>query len=127
MPSKKTPSTQSSPLKQVTEKIGLSENALPEEIHLPVKASRKAKPVPELVDATGLEEELLTKEEPDEPALGQASEEWAELVSEDPLEILEDPSARYYCQHRKDKSNRGNKSLCGFMLYRCWFHSFPLN
>ena len=92
MPSKKTPSTHLSPLKQVTEKIGLSENALPEEIHLPVKASRKAKPVPELVDATGLEEELLTKEEPDEPALGQASEEWAELVAEDPLEILEDPA-----------------------------------
>ena len=43
------------------------------------------------------------------------------------LEILEDPSARYYCQHSKDKSNRGNKSLCGFMLYRCWFHSFPFN
>jgi RNA polymerase primary sigma factor len=92
MPSKKTPPSESIPLKQVTEGIGLSENALPKEIHLPGKVTRKAKPVPELVDATGLEEELLTKEEPDEPALGQVSEEWAELASEDPLEILEDPT-----------------------------------
>ena len=44
------------------------------------------------VDASGLEEELLTREEPDEPALDQASEEWAELASEDPLEILVDPT-----------------------------------
>jgi RNA polymerase primary sigma factor len=44
------------------------------------------------VDATGLDEELLLKEQPDEPALEQASEEWAELITEDPLEILEDPS-----------------------------------
>ena len=70
----------------------MSENALPEEIQLPGKVNRKAKPTPELVDASGLEEELLTKDEPDEPALGQASEEWAELVAEDPLEILEDPA-----------------------------------
>ncbi len=52
--------------------------------HAPVK--------PRLVDASGLDEELLTKDEPDEPALGQASAEWAELVTEDPLEILEDPT-----------------------------------
>ncbi len=44
------------------------------------------------VDASGLEEELLTREEPDEPALDQASEEWAELAQEDPLEILVDPT-----------------------------------
>ena len=52
---------------------------------------RGSKP-PKAVDASGLEEELLTKEEPDEPALDQASEEWAELAAEDPLEILEDPT-----------------------------------
>ncbi|HTX80002.1 MAG TPA: sigma-70 family RNA polymerase sigma factor [Longilinea sp.] len=92
MPSKKTPPSHSTPLKQVSEGIGLSENALPEEIQLPGKVNRKSKPTPELVDASGLEEELLTKDEPDEPALGQASEEWAELVAEDPLEILEDPA-----------------------------------
>jgi RNA polymerase primary sigma factor len=39
-----------------------------------------------------IDEEILAKDEPDEPALGQASEEWAELVLEDPLEILEDPA-----------------------------------
>lgn len=44
------------------------------------------------VDATGLDEDLLSKEQPDEPALEQASEEWAELITEDPLEILEDPT-----------------------------------
>jgi RNA polymerase primary sigma factor len=44
------------------------------------------------VDASGLEEELLTRDEPDEPALDQVSEEWAELASEDPLEILVDPT-----------------------------------
>ena len=44
------------------------------------------------VDASGLEEELLTRDEPDEPALDQASEEWADLASEDPLEILVDPT-----------------------------------
>jgi RNA polymerase primary sigma factor len=53
--------------------------------------TRGSKP-PKAVDASGLEEELLTKEEPDEPALDQASEEWAELAAEDPLEILEDPT-----------------------------------
>jgi len=50
-----------------------------------------ANPIP-LVDATGLDEDLLTKEQPDEPALEQANEEWAELVNEDPMEILENPN-----------------------------------
>ncbi len=39
-----------------------------------------------------LADDPLVKEEPEEPALEKASEEWSELVLEDPLEILEDPS-----------------------------------
>jgi len=35
---------------------------------------------------------LLGKQEPDENSLAQAHEEWGEIVAEDPLEILEDPS-----------------------------------
>jgi len=38
-----------------------------------------------------LEEDLLTKEEPDESSLEQVSEEWAEVITEDPLEPVEDP------------------------------------
>mgnify|MGYP001016882014 CR=1 FL=1 len=38
------------------------------------------------------DDEMLEKEEPDEQALAQPSEEWAEVALEDPLEILEDPS-----------------------------------
>jgi RNA polymerase primary sigma factor len=38
------------------------------------------------------DETLIEKDEPDEQALVQTSEEWTELALEDPLEILEDPS-----------------------------------
>ena len=34
----------------------------------------------------------LLREEPDEPALAQTSEEWPDISMEDPLEILEDPT-----------------------------------
>lgn len=34
----------------------------------------------------------LLKDEPDEPALVQTSEEWPDITMEDPLEILEDPA-----------------------------------
>jgi len=43
-------------------------------------------------EPNAIEEELLVKEEPDETALAQTSEDWAELAMDDPLEILEDPS-----------------------------------
>jgi RNA polymerase primary sigma factor len=39
-----------------------------------------------------LDDDLLAKQEPDERSLAQAREEWGEIVAEDPLEILEDPS-----------------------------------
>ncbi len=41
---------------------------------------------------TPVDEELLEKEEPDEQALAQPTEEWGDITIEDPLEILEDPS-----------------------------------
>ncbi|MDO9120866.1 MAG: sigma-70 family RNA polymerase sigma factor, partial [Anaerolineaceae bacterium] len=39
-----------------------------------------------------VDDDLLAKQEPDERSLAQAREEWGEIVAEDPLEILEDPS-----------------------------------
>jgi RNA polymerase primary sigma factor len=86
---RKTPNTVAHPKQQTeadTEKIlgKLIPQGGAKPKHAPVK--------PRLVDASGLDEDLLTKDEPDEPALGQASEEWAELAAEDPLEILEDPA-----------------------------------
>ena len=44
------------------------------------------------LEDTGLAEEGIDKEEPDEPILAQSSEDWNDAVIEDPLEILEDPS-----------------------------------
>jgi RNA polymerase primary sigma factor len=65
---------------------------LPAELPTVILSATAHKKPAKKVDASGLEEELLTREEPDEPALDQASEEWAELAQEDPLEILVDPT-----------------------------------
>ena len=50
------------------------------------KAARKTRSKKSAVD------EMLAKQEPDENSLAQTREEWGEIVAEDPLEILEDPS-----------------------------------
>ncbi len=50
-------------------------------------AARKGKLLPESFD-----EGLLTHPDPDEAQLSQAREDWGEVVPEDPLEILEDPT-----------------------------------
>ncbi len=39
-----------------------------------------------------LEDDVLTKQEPDDSSLVQVNSEWGEIATEDPLEILEDPS-----------------------------------
>ncbi len=39
-----------------------------------------------------LEDDSLIRQEPDDTALAQTNGEWSELASEDPLEILEDPT-----------------------------------
>ncbi|MCX6056282.1 MAG: sigma-70 family RNA polymerase sigma factor [Chloroflexi bacterium] len=39
-----------------------------------------------------MDDDLMVKQEPDETSLVQTREEWGEVVAEDPLEILEDPS-----------------------------------
>lgn len=44
------------------------------------------------IGTEALDDDLLAKQEPDERSLAQAREEWGEIVAEDPLEILEDPS-----------------------------------
>ena len=49
-------------------------------------------PLPKSSGSNPADDDALVKEEPDEPALAQSSEEWAELAMDDPLEILEDPS-----------------------------------
>ena len=49
----------------------------------PAKSSRAKKSV---ID------EVMTKQEPDETSLSKEREEWGEIITEDPLEILEDPS-----------------------------------
>ena len=45
-----------------------------------------------LVDNASLDDDTLIKQEPDDSSLAQAGNEWNELVVEDPLEILEDPT-----------------------------------
>ncbi len=40
----------------------------------------------------GFDDDLLTKQDPDDAALAQNRAEWGEVVAEDPLEILEDPT-----------------------------------
>ncbi|MEM5775165.1 MAG: sigma-70 factor domain-containing protein, partial [Anaerolineaceae bacterium] len=49
-------------------------------------------PLPKSASTNPADDDALVKEEPDEPALTQSSEEWAELAMDDPLEILEDPT-----------------------------------
>jgi RNA polymerase primary sigma factor len=39
-----------------------------------------------------LDEDVLNKQEPDDSSLNQTNSEWGEITTEDPLEILEDPS-----------------------------------
>ena len=65
----------------------------------PQRGSRAARstrvpgvPLPKSSGSNPADDDALVKEEPDEPALAQSSEEWAELAMDDPLEILEDPS-----------------------------------
>lgn len=45
-----------------------------------------------LNDNLVLDDDGLSKQEPDEGALAQAGGDWNDLITEDPLEILEDPS-----------------------------------
>ncbi len=45
-----------------------------------------------LVENASLDDDALIKQEPDDTSLAQAGSEWNELVVEDPLEILEDPT-----------------------------------
>ena len=56
------------------------------------KATKKTKPIKIPLGNEIMDDDLLAKQEPDESSLAQAREEWGEIVAEDPLEILEDPS-----------------------------------
>ena len=58
----------------------------------PKKAGKRAPGIKIPLGSESLDDDLLAKQEPDESSLAQAREEWGEIVAEDPLEILEDPS-----------------------------------
>jgi RNA polymerase primary sigma factor len=45
-----------------------------------------------LNDSSALDDDVLVKQEPDDSSLAQNSGDWNEIINEDPLEILEDPS-----------------------------------
>ena len=44
------------------------------------------------MNGVGFDEELMAKNDPDEAQIAQVREDWGEVVPEDPLEILEDPT-----------------------------------
>ncbi len=54
--------------------------------------ARTALPLPDDIQVPLPDEDLLVKDEPEEPTLTQGGENWTEIALEDPLEILEDPS-----------------------------------
>src|SRR5512133_2901739 len=58
------------------------------------KAVVKSRPVgtKKPVLMAGFDDDLLTKQDPDDAALAQNRAEWGEVVAEDPLEILADPT-----------------------------------
>ncbi len=56
------------------------------------KAGKRAPGIKIPLGNESLDDDLLAKQEPDESSLAQARDEWGEIVAEDPLEILEDPS-----------------------------------
>lgn len=62
----------------------------------PSSSSRTDKKNPRPKKATReisqLDEDVLNKQEPDDTSLNQTNSEWGEITTEDPLEILEDPS-----------------------------------
>ena len=59
----------------------------------PKKAAKKGNSLKiALNDSPAIDDDSSLKQEPDDSALAQSNGEWNELVSEDPLEILEDPS-----------------------------------
>ncbi len=56
------------------------------------KVVEKTKPAKSTRAKKSIIDEVLTKQEPDENSLNKEREEWGEIITEDPLEILEDPS-----------------------------------
>ncbi len=56
------------------------------------RSGKKSSGIKIPMNTDALDDDLLVKQEPDESSLVQAREEWGEIVTEDPLEILEDPS-----------------------------------
>jgi RNA polymerase primary sigma factor len=78
-----------------SEKTPKTASANPKTPAKPAAAKRGVKRSPGIKIPLGTEsvdDDLLAKQEPDERSLAQAREEWGEIVAEDPLEILEDPS-----------------------------------
>ncbi len=85
------------PTKKTTssEKPTRSSSAKPKTAAKPAaakKAGKRSSGIKIPLGNESLDDDLLAKQEPDESSLAQAREEWGEIVAEDPLEILEDPS-----------------------------------
>jgi len=83
----------------VTEKTPTTAKPAARPIKKPAKTGTSRKPsskgnsikIP-LNDGVGLDDDALIKQEPDDSALSQTNGEWNDIINEDPLEILEDPS-----------------------------------
>ena len=83
----------------VTEKTPTTAKPAAKPIKKPAKTGTSRKPsskgnsirIP-LNDGVGLDDDALIKQEPDDSALSQTNGEWNDIINEDPLEILEDPS-----------------------------------
>ncbi len=62
----------------------------------PSTSARKDKKITRTKKSNGeinrLDDDVLTKQEPDDTSLSQTNSEWGDITTEDPLEILEDPS-----------------------------------
>ncbi len=55
-------------------------------------SSKRARGPKTGMNGVGFEDELIAKNDPDEAQIAQVREDWGEVVPEDPLEILEDPT-----------------------------------
>ncbi len=85
-----TETAKKAPVKTTNQKTPVNKSS---KVSQPKRKTNKAKGlgIP-LAGNASLDDDTLIKQEPDDSSLAQAGNEWNELVVEDPLEILEDPT-----------------------------------
>ena len=87
IPTKKTRNTSSEKANQPAEKkVARAPGRIKDKVVEKTKPAKSTRAKKSIID------EVLTKQEPDENSLNKEREEWGEIITEDPLEILEDPS-----------------------------------